>query len=66
MESNDRPEVPDRGETLDIPGLPSEFRVISHSGGRYSVHSLSTLSSNSVNSHSRITGWHIQWVNTHE
>ncbi len=23
MESNDSPEIPDRGETLDIPGLPS-------------------------------------------
>ena len=24
MESNDSPEIPDRGETSDIPGLPSE------------------------------------------
>ena len=23
MESNDSPEIPDRGETSDIPGLPS-------------------------------------------
>ena len=23
MESNDSPEIPDRGETADIPGLPS-------------------------------------------
>ena len=23
MESNDSPEIPDRGETTDIPGLPS-------------------------------------------
>ena len=23
MESNDRPDIPDRGETSDIPGLPS-------------------------------------------
>ena len=23
VESNDSPEIPDRGETLDIPGLPS-------------------------------------------
>ena len=23
MESNDRPEIPDRGETSDLPGLPS-------------------------------------------
>ena len=23
MESNDSPEIPDRGETLDIPGPPS-------------------------------------------
>ena len=23
MESNDRPEIPDRGETSNIPGLPS-------------------------------------------
>ena len=24
MESNDSPEIPDRGETSDIPGLPSQ------------------------------------------
>ena len=24
MESNDSPEIPDRGKTSDIPGLPSE------------------------------------------
>ena len=24
VESNDSPEIPDRGETSDIPGLPSE------------------------------------------
>ena len=27
MESNDSPEIPDRGETSDIPGLPSRARV---------------------------------------
>ena len=26
MESNDSPEIPDRGETSDIPGLPSGAR----------------------------------------
>ena len=26
VESNDSPEIPDRGETSDIPGLPSENR----------------------------------------
>ena len=26
MESNDSPEIPDRGETSDIPGLPSGGR----------------------------------------
>ena len=26
MESNDIPEIPDRGETSDIPGLPSGER----------------------------------------
>ena len=25
MESNDSPEIPDRGETSDIPGLPSGY-----------------------------------------
>ena len=28
MESNDSPEIPDRGETPDIPGLPSEVMQI--------------------------------------
>ena len=26
MESNDSPDIPDRGETSDIPGLPSELK----------------------------------------
>ena len=30
MESNDSPEIPDRGETSDIPGLPSGVQT----GGR--------------------------------
>ena len=29
MESNDSPEIPDRGETSDIPGLPSEGQMLS-------------------------------------
>ena len=28
MESNDSPEIPDRGETSDIPGLPSGGRSV--------------------------------------
>ena len=27
MESNDSPEIPDRGETSDIPGLPSGVKL---------------------------------------
>ena len=29
MESNDSPEIPDRGETSDIPGLPSGVPSVS-------------------------------------
>ena len=40
MESNDSPEIPDRGETSDIPGLPSglvegkEFRSAATTHGK--------------------------------
>ena len=30
MESNDSPEIPDRGETSDIPGLPSRVQIKTH------------------------------------
>ena len=30
MESNDSPEIPDRGETSDIPGLPSGAEIVEH------------------------------------
>ena len=30
MESNDSPEIPDRGETSDIPGLPSGVQIKTH------------------------------------
>ena len=34
MESNDSPEIPDRGETSDIPGLPSGEREREGEGER--------------------------------
>ena len=39
MESNDSPEIPDRGETSDIPGLPSGelLRTLIKSGHRKQV-----------------------------
>ena len=36
VESNDSPEIPDRGETSDIPGLPSGV-------GRWSIHTREQL-----------------------
>ena len=33
MESNDSPEIPDRGETSDIPGLPSKGKEDKHKHG---------------------------------
>ena len=30
MESNDSPEIPDSGETSDIPGLPSGAEIVEH------------------------------------
>ena len=35
MESNDGPEIPDRGETSDIPGLPSGGGGGGGGGGKY-------------------------------
>ena len=35
MESNDSPEIPDRGETSDIPGLPSGERRRKNSTRRW-------------------------------
>ena len=37
MESNDSPEIPDRGETLDIPGLPSGGELRETVINRYKV-----------------------------
>ena len=34
MESNDSPEIPDRGETSDIPGLPSGASLETDRGHR--------------------------------
>ena len=33
-ESNDSPEIPDRGETSDIPGLPSEGKSLEKRASR--------------------------------
>ena len=39
MESNDSPEIPERGETSDIPGLPSgEMSKEEIPGSRCSMH----------------------------
>ena len=38
MESNDSPEIPDRGETSDIPGLPSGAPLGMLALGRQCIH----------------------------
>ena len=60
MEPNDSPEIPDRGETSDIPGLPSgasdlkehlaKVQNISHTGflAIYTMHSVTLLIMSSV------------------
>ena len=45
MESNDSPEIPDRGKTLDISGLPSRSR---NTGGEISVWFLPEVGSFSI------------------
>ena len=45
MESNDSPEIPDRGETSDIPGLPSGdvTKAVEKQNGRQKVTSVHRL-----------------------
>ena len=49
MESNDSPEIPDRGETTDIPGLPSGAVTGGFELGQYDLAQLYTWAS--MNSH---------------
>ena len=46
VESNDSPEIPDRGETSDIPGLPSGVRL--HPDFRIQIFSESNKTFNAI------------------
>ena len=59
MESNESPEIPDRGETSDIPGLPSEA-YLQHVLTRHKrVNVASSITPNDKKLHSQqlVSGW---------
>ena len=64
MESNDSPEIPDRGETSDIPGLPSGVQIDKYPNSR-SVNEASRLDGiEATNPHPVQPVFPVVWVNT--
>ena len=59
VESNDSPEIPDRGETLDIPGLPSGFEREREKERDANINTSYYFTSRGSNDSTTMTSYHI-------